>query len=82
MFRMDEHLLQATEMILENIITSPEERWKALTDRDSTGMTPVHLLLANGLEAFRGFDLLPCPQLFPRTRMLSWRRNAVSINMF
>ena len=42
---MDEHLLQATEMILENIITSPEERWKALTDRDSDGMTPVHLAI-------------------------------------
>jgi len=46
---MDEHLLQATEMILENIITSPEERWKALTDRDSDGMTPVHLVIV--LEA-------------------------------
>ena len=42
---MGEHLLQATEMILENIITSPEERWKALTDRDSVGMTPVHLAI-------------------------------------
>ena len=47
---MGEHLLQATEMILENIITSPEERWKALTDRDSNGMTPVHLAI--GLEAW------------------------------
>ena len=46
---MGEHLLQATEMILENIITSPEERWKALTDRDSNGMTPVHLAIV--LEA-------------------------------
>jgi len=40
---MGEHLLQAIEMILENIITSPEERWKALTDRDDWGRTPVHL---------------------------------------
>ena len=46
---MGEHLLQATKMILEYIITSPEERWKALTDRDSNGMTPVRLAI--GLEA-------------------------------
>jgi len=46
-------LLQATEMILENIITSPEERWKALTDRDSNGMTPVHLAVLEATFPWR-----------------------------
>jgi len=42
---MGEDLLQAIGTILETIITSPEERWKVLTDRDGGGMTPVHLAI-------------------------------------
>jgi len=39
---MCKYSLQVIRVILEDIITRPEERWKALTVRDGEGMTPVH----------------------------------------